>query len=161
MNTAIARARTQSGAKFCITVVIKDMIAVHAAPPNKMATDRSTTDLNPATPQSDAAKTVVPSASSASDENNERVRCSARSEEHTSELQSRLHLVCRLLLEKKKHKIHNRPFIARHDLSHPLRHIPLELVNVQVSSSHDRVNSNTTVMARISQAIEVSTQTDL
>src|SRR2546422_5952158 len=28
-----------------------------------------------------------------------------RSEEHTSELQSRLHLVCRLLLEKKK-KIH-------------------------------------------------------
>src|SRR2546422_2109973 len=29
-----------------------------------------------------------------------------RSEEHTSELQSRLHLVCRLLLEKKK--THNR-----------------------------------------------------
>src|SRR5437870_10021449 len=27
----------------------------------------------------------------------------ARSEEHTSELQSRGHLVCRLLLEKKKH----------------------------------------------------------
>src|SRR5690554_7727503 len=27
-----------------------------------------------------------------------------RSEEHTSELQSRPHLVCRLLLEKKKHK---------------------------------------------------------
>src|SRR2546422_8702102 len=29
---------------------------------------------------------------------------SLRSEEHTSELQSRLHLVCRLLLEKKKNK---------------------------------------------------------
>src|SRR2546422_5674732 len=29
-----------------------------------------------------------------------------RSEEHTSELQSRLHLVCRLLLEKKKKKTH-------------------------------------------------------
>src|SRR3989449_6018288 len=29
-----------------------------------------------------------------------------RSEEHTSELQSRLHLVCRLLLEKKKNIIH-------------------------------------------------------
>src|SRR2546422_7278916 len=28
-----------------------------------------------------------------------------RSEEHTSELQSLLHLVCRLLLEKKKHNI--------------------------------------------------------
>src|SRR2546422_7187695 len=31
------------------------------------------------------------------------VRVAPRSEEHTSELQSRLHLVCRLLLEKKKH----------------------------------------------------------
>src|SRR2546422_5272879 len=30
-----------------------------------------------------------------------------RSEEHTSELQSRLHLVCRLLLEKKKKKTNN------------------------------------------------------
>src|SRR3989449_7858929 len=29
-----------------------------------------------------------------------------RSEEHTSELQSRLHLVCRLLLEKKKNEKH-------------------------------------------------------
>src|SRR2546429_5115286 len=29
-------------------------------------------------------------------------RAGMRSEEHTSELQSRLHLVCRLLLEKKK-----------------------------------------------------------
>src|SRR2546429_4566763 len=32
------------------------------------------------------------------------VRAPKRSEEHTSELQSRLHLVCRLLLEKKKKK---------------------------------------------------------
>src|SRR3989449_5760394 len=31
-----------------------------------------------------------------------RLRDEERSEEHTSELQSRLHLVCRLLLEKKK-----------------------------------------------------------
>src|SRR2546429_711409 len=30
-----------------------------------------------------------------------------RSEEHTSELQSRLHLVCRLLLEKKKNNLSN------------------------------------------------------
>src|SRR5256884_7295939 len=30
---------------------------------------------------------------------------SPRSEEHTSELQSRLHLVCRLLLEKKKNSL--------------------------------------------------------
>src|SRR3989442_3899355 len=33
--------------------------------------------------------------------------CSMRSEEHTSELQSRPHLVCRLLLEKKKKHIEN------------------------------------------------------
>src|SRR2546422_8531383 len=31
-----------------------------------------------------------------------------RSEEHTSELQSRLHLVCRLLLEKKKKEENNK-----------------------------------------------------
>src|SRR5689334_23898237 len=31
-------------------------------------------------------------------------RLAARSEEHTSELQSQFHLVCRLLLEKKKRK---------------------------------------------------------
>src|SRR2546429_6597680 len=33
-------------------------------------------------------------------------RFAERSEEHTSELQSRLHLVCRLLLEKKKKNPH-------------------------------------------------------
>src|SRR5215469_2976224 len=33
-------------------------------------------------------------------------RFEARSEEHTSELQSRRDLVCRLLLEKKKKKVH-------------------------------------------------------
>src|SRR2546422_5848931 len=32
------------------------------------------------------------------------INTTTRSEEHTSELQSRLHLVCRLLLEKKKNK---------------------------------------------------------
>src|SRR2546422_7775887 len=38
-----------------------------------------------------------------------------RSEEHTSELQSRLHLVCRLLLEKKKRtKNSNRDIARRH-----------------------------------------------
>src|SRR5260370_8980421 len=34
----------------------------------------------------------------------------ARSEEHTSELQSHLNLVCRLLLEKKKKKSHDRAY---------------------------------------------------
>src|SRR2546422_2197358 len=36
-----------------------------------------------------------------------------RSEEHTSELQSRLHLVCRLLLEKKKNAHRPLPATAR------------------------------------------------
>src|SRR5205809_3401697 len=36
-----------------------------------------------------------------------------RSEEHTSELQSRLHLVCRLLLEKKKKKKNKRQEITK------------------------------------------------
>src|SRR2546429_6232826 len=49
-----------------------------------------------------------------------------RSEEHTSELQSRLHLVCRLLLEKKKYRhlypignrVHTLRAVARiHDTS--------------------------------------------
>src|SRR2546422_3244886 len=42
-----------------------------------------------------------------------------RSEEHTSELQSRLHLVCRLLLEKKKNKQpHKRSHQTRRPTSH-------------------------------------------
>src|SRR5437870_10169905 len=41
-----------------------------------------------------------------------------RSEEHTSELQSRGHLVCRLLLEKKKYK-----FLHNHFVSRPIRDI--------------------------------------
>src|SRR5690348_18195637 len=35
-----------------------------------------------------------------------------RSEEHTSELQSPVHLVCRLLLEKKKHMKSSRPRLS-------------------------------------------------
>src|SRR2546422_2743012 len=41
-----------------------------------------------------------------------------RSEEHTSELQSRLHLVCRLLLEKKKDKRFRTPAMERMQLGH-------------------------------------------
>src|SRR2546429_6650023 len=37
-----------------------------------------------------------------------------RSEEHTSELQSRLHLVCRLLLEKKKKPNHRSTIACPH-----------------------------------------------
>src|SRR5260370_10440617 len=37
-----------------------------------------------------------------------------RSEEHTSELQSHLNLVCRLLLEKKKHDTSTKPLSSLH-----------------------------------------------
>src|SRR2546422_7642016 len=55
---------------------------------------------------SDPGKTSAPSLHSGPATAWSRTR---RSEEHTSELQSRLHLVCRLLLEKKKnyHVQHN------------------------------------------------------
>src|SRR5204863_6531785 len=51
-----------------------------------------------------------------------------RSEEHTSELQSRRDLVCRLLLEKKKHKtLPQQPIILRRflALALPLLALPL------------------------------------
>src|SRR5687768_18128801 len=51
-----------------------------------------------------AASSLPPTAASAA---------ASRSEEHTSELQSRLHLVCRLLLEKKKKRKHS-TFLAHH-----------------------------------------------
>src|SRR2546429_1589282 len=46
-----------------------------------------------------AAHLLIPSGSRT---RSPRILRALRSEEHTSELQSRLHLVCRLLLEKKK-----------------------------------------------------------
>src|SRR5437660_962926 len=46
--------------------------------------------------------TVVTKAASEVTQSSATLNASVRSEEHTSELQSRGHLVCRLLLEKKK-----------------------------------------------------------
>src|SRR3989449_3458166 len=43
-----------------------------------------------------------------------------RSEEHTSELQSRLHLVCRLLLEKKKNTTQDDTITPRQHTARPL-----------------------------------------
>src|SRR2546429_4885643 len=45
-----------------------------------------------------------------------------RSEEHTSELQSRLHLVCRLLLEKKNNRVGHDLYVrVGHDCPRPSR----------------------------------------
>src|SRR2546429_1508414 len=72
-----------------------------------------------------------------------RTRClpckQTRSEEHTSELQSRLHLVCRLLLEKKKH-IPPPHTTTRSDLDHftPQLSSPTSfiLVHIQTRTAH-------------------------
>src|SRR5258708_20254370 len=45
---------------------------------------------------------------------NSRSASADRSEEHTSELQSPDHLVCRLLLEKKKKTLYSQPTIHKH-----------------------------------------------
>src|SRR2546422_1651612 len=52
------------------------------------------------------APQIMPMCASSTDASS---TCRWRSEEHTSELQSRLHLVCRLLLEKKKKTTALRP----------------------------------------------------
>src|SRR5205809_3559474 len=53
------------------------------------------------------------------------LRARSRSEEHTSELQSRLHLVCRLLLEKKKKRLSN--FQAKQaDIAWPCSHTNIQ-----------------------------------
>src|SRR5207249_10336990 len=65
----------------------------------RRASRRSSRRRAPARPRTGApAGTRIPPA-----------RPRARSEEHTSELQSRFDLVCRLLLEKKKKKDHRKP----------------------------------------------------
>src|SRR2546429_4318779 len=50
-----------------------------------------------------------------------------RSEEHTSELQSRLHLVCRLLLEKKK--IYLQQILTLNDRSLMPEHSPVRIIH--------------------------------
>src|SRR5260370_2225189 len=57
--------------------------------------------------------------------------CARRSEEHTSELQSHLNLVCRLLLEKKKEPSQS----SDDDKSHPVAH------NSKILNPHERNNN--------------------
>src|SRR5258707_11804545 len=54
-----------------------------------------------------------------------------RSEEHTSELQSRQYLVCRLLLEKKKKKRKRRFIITTHQEMKPLFNIHMSVWNMK------------------------------
>src|SRR5690554_7385619 len=59
-----------------------------------------------------------------------------RSEEHTSELQSRPHLVCRLLLEKKKHKK-----ISTYKHNHRVR-ISINASNALTTTKHDIISTS-------------------
>src|SRR2546422_1998208 len=80
-------------------------LSLHDALPISVPAADSRRDGAPVLPDGDRIRSRVP------------VALGQRSEEHTSELQSRLHLVCRLLLEKKKSQIH-----ARLNYSHDLPH---------------------------------------
>src|SRR5260370_35681624 len=68
-------------------------------------TEIYTLSLHDALPISSRSSPARNSAISAAGRRAEALNSAARSEEHTSELQSHLNLVCRLLLEKKKKKI--------------------------------------------------------
>src|SRR5689334_23798918 len=59
-----------------------------------------------------------------------------RSEEHTSELQSQFHLVCRLLLEKKKKKTTKQTSYKHKHYKHRLR-----ITYPQTSLSHESIRS--------------------
>src|SRR2546422_4456525 len=64
---------------------------------------------------------------------------SSRSEEHTSELQSRLHLVCRLLLEKKKktYSKHSTSYRSYEEESYyPLQTSVPSLYHMDIRSAH-------------------------
>src|SRR2546426_3880121 len=76
----------------CSSDLISGVIASH--PGGMRLGGTSTMPLSPPTAAASAARVGVA----------KRARTSARSEEHTSELQSPCNLVCRLLLEKKKKK---------------------------------------------------------
>src|SRR5690554_7328343 len=82
-----------------IALTFEDVLVVpahsHVLPGEVALRSRLTTDIELNMPLLSAAMDSVTGA---------RTAIAMRSEEHTSELQSRPHLVCRLLLEKKKQK---------------------------------------------------------
>src|SRR2546430_5268594 len=86
--------------------------------------DPATTEIYPlslhdALPISPSARSPAPCRPTVPTAGSRRFRA-ARSEEHTSELQSQSNLVCRLLLEKKKKEI---ACNQRHDMRHSGHHL--------------------------------------
>src|SRR2546422_1528188 len=75
---------------------------LHAARPSRTPSARERAGDNPSAAKATATAIVACSRKSRRATSGQSSHPEMRSEEHTSELQSRLHLVCRLLLEKKK-----------------------------------------------------------
>src|SRR2546429_2485403 len=74
-----------------------------------------------------------------------------RSEEHTSELQSRLHLVCRLLLEKKKQRLELHPLFCLPHLLLPSGISPPINTHVPITAlAPSRTSVQLTPMPRLS-----------
>src|SRR2546422_6051361 len=67
-----------------------------------ISTEGRTHELSPEWMPASSMCCITPAITTSSPSERASTSISSRSEEHTSELQSRLHLVCRLLLEKKK-----------------------------------------------------------
>src|SRR5437899_7904338 len=94
------------------TLSLHDALPIYPAPQMRSAArvertrQSATMTLARARRRRMATNTVAPTASTASATSGYSRMIRARSEEHTSELQSLRHLVCRLLLEKKKNTQH-------------------------------------------------------
>src|SRR5215510_16502399 len=87
---------------FCFTIFVFLLFFFFFFFNDTATTEIYTLSLHDALPISIAGSNATGAASRSS---GSRAPAHSRSEEHTSELQSRGHLVCRLLLEKKKKKL--------------------------------------------------------
>src|SRR5262245_63043563 len=84
---------------------------------------------------------------------------SGRSEEHTSELQSLRHLVCRLLLEKKKNTNNNNVDIDNDGIKSPIQgsNDPNPAENAHNTTTHANTKSNT---EHLEETIHAGTHAD-
>src|SRR3712207_7471599 len=82
-------------------------LSLHDALPICTTTDRSLTVPPSADPPAGSVQVVCHVGTAAHRPLRRVPQCVPRSEEHTSELQSRQYLVCRLLLEKKKNRLYH------------------------------------------------------
>src|SRR5436305_7551406 len=100
MSCYISRTRQH----YCVALYIRSVILVAFFFIDTATTEIYTLSLHDALPICPSRSCRHQTCRSPSDRPTVCIAADARSEEHTSELQSRPHLVCRLLLEKKKNK---------------------------------------------------------